>query len=217
MRYTNDSTADDAGHSNDGAAERRHSRLDITLDADTMIVVPWHDEVVDPIGHDPRSAYVELFWLNVLGPTATWLLRRMVAGLDEYPGGYELDLAETARALGLSFTPGANSPFARAMQRCVLFGAAQPLTGGLAVRRRLPPVAARHLARMPDHLRAAHAAWRHRPSDAQARRAAVLASAMRAVGDDPDVVERQLMGLGVPPTIAAELAIHPATVLAPGA
>ncbi|MSW79476.1 MAG: hypothetical protein F2828_17635, partial [Actinobacteria bacterium] len=34
----------------------------------TLMVVPWHDPVVDALGYDVRSAYVELFWLNVLGP-----------------------------------------------------------------------------------------------------------------------------------------------------
>ena len=56
-------------------------------------VTPWHDPVVDRRGHDPRSVYVEQFWLGVLGPTATWLLRRLVAGFDHQPDGYELDVA----------------------------------------------------------------------------------------------------------------------------
>ena len=60
-------------------------------------VTPWHDPVVDRRGHDPRSAYVEQFWLSVLGPTATWLIRRLVAGFDEQPDGYRLDIAATAR------------------------------------------------------------------------------------------------------------------------
>lgn len=31
-------------------------------------VRPWADTVVDRLGHDPRSAYVEAFWLGILGP-----------------------------------------------------------------------------------------------------------------------------------------------------
>jgi hypothetical protein len=174
----------------------------------TLMVVPWHDELVDAIGFDPRSSYVELYWLNVLGPTATWLFRRLVGGLDTYPHGYELDLTETAKALGLGYSPGTTNPFLRALQRCVLFGVAQEISGGIAVRRRVPPVAARHLARMPPHLRAAHAQWER--SEAATRpdqvvRARLLADAMVAAGDDDDVVERQLLGLGVPPLLAAEV------------
>jgi hypothetical protein len=41
-----------------------------------------------------------------------------------------------------------------------MFGLAHERSDGYTVRRRLPDVARRHLARMPDELQAAHAAWR---------------------------------------------------------
>lgn len=184
--------------------------LDDAVDASapTLMIVPWHDPVVDAVGFDPRSTYVELFWLNVLGPTATWLLRRLVTGLDRYPLGYELDLDETARALGLGYTPGTSNPFIRALQRCTMFGVAQSFTGGMAVRRRIPPVSARHLGRMPPHLRAAHAEWMMRPpspDDANRERARLLAEAMMAAGDEAALVERQLLAVGVPPSAAADV------------
>lgn len=171
---------------------------------DTVMVLPWHDPVVDTIGHDVRSEYVELFWLNVLGPTATWALRRLATGLDRYPLGYELDLPETASALGLSYSSGTSSTFMRALQRCVLFGASQPVPDGLAVRRRLPPVAARHLARMPPRLRDEHRAWTVRTVSADdLPRARALAELLTAGGDDPGVVERHLLAVGVAPAVAA--------------
>jgi hypothetical protein len=184
------------------------------LDPTSLVVVSWDDPVVDEIGFDVRSEYVELYWLNVLGPTSTWLLRRLVRGLERHPLGYELDLWATARALGLAYTPGTTSPFLRAFHRCILFGVAQPVHGALAVRRRLPPVTARQLARMPDELRSAHAAWssppRERAGDA---RATLLAAAMRAAGDVPDQIERQLMALGVAPAVAEAFAANSGTGL----
>ena len=36
-------------------------------------VEPWHDALIDEVGYDPRSDYVEAFWLPVLGPSTTWL------------------------------------------------------------------------------------------------------------------------------------------------
>src|SRR4051794_26631584 len=48
---------------------------------------PWADPVIDAVGHDPRSHYVEEFWLSILGPSTVWLLRRMAAGLEANPGG----------------------------------------------------------------------------------------------------------------------------------
>ena len=129
------------------------------LTTPVVVIRPWIDPVVDDDGHDPRSRYVETFWLGVLGPTATWLVRRLAAGLDRSPDGYELDLVATAKAMGLSFTEGRSSPFSKALQRCVMFGLAHPIPRGLAVRRRVPPVAHRHLRRLPDEVRAAHDDW----------------------------------------------------------
>jgi hypothetical protein len=34
-------------------------------------IEPWADPVIDHLGHDPRSAYVEHFWLPILGPLST--------------------------------------------------------------------------------------------------------------------------------------------------
>src|SRR5215212_8088923 len=80
------------------------------LTAETLQVRPWPDAVIDAVGHDPRSTYVERFWLGVLGPSTTWLLRRLAAGLEASPAGFELPLVDTARALGLG-GDGRHSPF----------------------------------------------------------------------------------------------------------
>ncbi len=189
------------------------AHIELPAEQPTLIVAPWDDPIVDAIGYEVRSEYVELFWLNVLGPTSTWLLRRLAHGLERHPLGYELDLWETAKALGLAYSPGTASPFVRAMNRCVLFGVAQPIAGGLAVRRRVPPVSARQLMRMPNVLRVAHESWL-RPVDVTdgALRARLLAEAMRRAGDEPDRIERQLLALGVQPHLAAS---HSATSHSP--
>ena len=70
---------------------------------ETLIVYPWFDPVVDASGQPMCGAYVEQFWLGVLGPTATWLARRLVGGFDHYPDGYELNLPDTAAELGVTF------------------------------------------------------------------------------------------------------------------
>ena len=59
------------------------------------------------------SSYVERFWLGTLGPTATWLVRRLAPRFDDQPDGYELDLATTAQALGLSYSRGHRTPSPR--------------------------------------------------------------------------------------------------------
>ena len=45
----------------------------------TLTIQPWPDPVIDTVGHDPRSAYVETFWLPTLGPTALLLLRHLAS------------------------------------------------------------------------------------------------------------------------------------------
>ena len=173
----------------------------------SIVVKPWVDPVVDDDGFDARSRYVETFWLSVLGPTATWLIRRLVAGLERSPEGYELDLAATAQAMGLSFSKGRTSPFAKALERCVMFGLAHPIEGGLAVRRRVPPVSYRHLRRMPDAVQAEHANWLNTcPDGEQFDRAHRLAAAMLDTGDDPLVIEHHLIALGVADAVAAQVA-----------
>jgi hypothetical protein len=185
----------------------------------TLIVLPWLDPVVDAVGHDPRSPYVEHFWLGVLGPSTTWLLRRFATGFDSCPDGYELDLTETAAALGLATTGGRHNPFGRALRRCVQFGMAQPNPHGLSVRRLLPPLSARQVARLPGRLRAVHGEWLAPPPPGGTEyRARVLARSMLEVGDEPERVERQLHLVGVPVhvgTAALRWALDALTLQAP--
>lgn len=172
-----------------------------------VIVRPWIDPVVDDDGHDPRSRYVEQFWLGVLGPTATWLVRRLAAGFEQQPDGYVLDLAATARAMGLRYAPGRASPFNRGLQRCVMFGVAHPIEGGLAVRRRIPTISLRHLRRMPDEVQAAHHRWQTTRIELdELTRAHRLATAMLGLGDDTAIIEHHLVALGVNDAVAAEAA-----------
>ena len=125
---------------------------------------PGRYPVIDTLGHDPRSWYVEQFWLPIIGPTSTWLLRRLVARLDDEPDGFELKVEDAARSLGLGTRRGRHSPLQRALGRCVDFRLARPHgPGALAVRRRLAPLPRRHLDRLPPSLQARHAEWSASP------------------------------------------------------
>jgi hypothetical protein len=170
-----------------------------------FVILPW-EEVAGEHGFDPRSPYVERFWLGTLGPSTTFLLRHLVGGLDVWPEGYELDLPATAAALGLT-SLGPQGAFARALQRLVQFGLAHPHGHGLVVRRVVPPLSARHVAKLPPHLQDEHRRWLAAGSDPRvADRARLLAHALRAAGADRRAVAVELEVLGIPRAIARQAA-----------
>lgn len=151
-----------------------------------VTIRPWVDPRVDDRGHDPRSAYVERYWLSVIGPTATWIMRRFADEFDRDPDGFIIDLAHTASTMGLSYRKGQHSPFGRSLRRCIMFDLAMPTPDGFAVRRKFPNVAQRHITRLPDDVQRAHYDW-----------------SRRTVRVDRRGLEQQLVELGVTPGAAA--------------
>lgn len=201
-------------HSSDAAADDDHAddATGVAGPHASLRVVGWPDAVIDRLGHDPRSSYVEHFWLPILGPTSTWFLRRVAAGLDASAAGITLDHEDTARSLGLGGRQGRHSPFARAVTRCVTFEVARwQGPAALAVRRKLPPLARRYVLRLPPRLQRMHEAWltahTRLPSfEDHRRRARRLAVGLRALGDGVDVMEAQLLRWGVHPALAHDAA-----------
>ena len=178
----------------------------------TVTITPWPDPVIDTLGFDPRSSYVETFWLPTLGPTSVLLLRHLAARLDREPQGFELLLADTSQALGLGARDGNSSPLVRCMARLVQFDVAcDDGRGTLAVRRHVPPVNRRHIRRLPVALQAAHAEWvqaqlSEPPLERARRRARRLALTLLEQSEDPDRVEHALRTAGFQPTVCHESA-----------
>ena len=181
--------------------------------ADTVFIRPWVDDVIDSLGFDPRSTYAETFWLGILGPSTAWLLRRMVAGLEDHPEGYEMRLAETARSLGLGERGGRHSPFLRAVTRTVQFELARPEEDGvLAIRRKVPPLNRRQLLRLPPALQSAHAEWQAQQlrvptAEELRRRGRLLALSLVELGEDLEATERQLLRWRYHPALARDAAL----------
>ena len=179
--------------------------------ADSLTIRPWPDSIIDSLGFDPRSSYVESFWLGILGPSTTWLLRHMVAGLEQSPAGFELSLGDAAYSIGLNGNRGRHSPFMRAMGRLVTFDLAQPHGATLAVRRKVPPLNRRQVARLPARLQEQHAELqeaelRRPPFDQVRRRGRQLALSLLELGEDLEAVERQLLRWRYHPALARESA-----------
>jgi len=111
-------------------------------------VVPLVDEVVEAHGFGPRSMYVEMCWLPILGPTATWLYRRLGSWVEHNPDGLQVDLTDLSVSLGLGEGLSRNSLIGRALGRLAHFGAAEWRGHQLAVRRALAPLPKRHVERL---------------------------------------------------------------------
>lgn len=195
------------------------------LASSSVEVIPWKDEVVDALGLDPRSMYVEQFWLPVIGPTCTLLLRRTAARLERHEAGFVMDVDETARALGLGTRQGRNSPFARAIVRCTTFELARWRGPGvLAVRRMMPPLARRFVLRLPVTLQEDHRRWSvaargsaPSPNFEQHRgRARRLALGLVALGEAFDRTEGRLLRWGVHPALVADAVTWARRVKLPG-
>lgn len=182
------------------------------MPVEVLAVRPWPDLVIDALGHDPRSAYVERFWLGILGPSTTWLLRLLAAGLEAEPAGFPLSVADTARAIGVGGASGRHSPFLRALGRCCQFHLAQlDNRGAFAVRRKLPPLNRRQVAHLPTPLLAEHDRWQQAQLavpvlDQQRTRARRLALSLVELGDDIDGAERELLTWRLPPPLCREAA-----------
>jgi hypothetical protein len=122
-------------------------------DRDRIPVVAW--ELPASCGVEPSSFYVETYWLPMLGPSATWALRRINAWLATAPqSGLWLPVEPLARSLGLGSAAGRNCPMRRTLARLVDFrmGEIDEDRGVLALRTVIPPLTDRQVARLPEHL-----------------------------------------------------------------
>ncbi len=176
-----------------------------------LLARPWDDPSLRRRGHDPRSAYVERFWVAILGPSAVWFLRLLAREFDELAPGQDLrlDLDSTARRLGLQHRGGRTSSFMRTIDRCAMFGLAQFADDAvLMVRRLLPPVPRRLHDRMPQELREEVGRWSRTDGRAEfsVGETRLLASCMLMFGHGLHESAERLVTLGLAPNAANEAA-----------
>ena len=178
----------------------------------TLTLTPWTDPIIDTLGHDPRSEYVERFWLPTLGPTTLLLLRRLATAFDRSPDAVTLDVAELSQSLGLGVREGPSSPLFRSVDRLIQFDLAVLMKPGhYAVRRNAPPVNRRHMHRLPLSLQREHEAWvdtqlGESPLEHARRRARRVAFALFEQREQLGQVEHTLLGIGFHPSVCRESA-----------
>jgi hypothetical protein len=178
-------------------------------------VVAWPDPTLDSSGHDPRSFYVERFWLPLLGPTSVFLLRNMAASFESQPDGFDLEFAPTATQIGLGRKNGNWSPMQRSLRRLITLGlAAARDERALMVRRFLPIVSPRFADKLTKELREEHDRWlatvAANDSDPEVSRlrwrARRIALGLIALDDDFATVEAELLAWHLHPALAWDAA-----------
>ena len=134
---------------------RGSAAIDWLATRNPLTVITWDDPVVEAAGHHVRSVYVETFWLPTLGPSATWVLRRLACWLEAATAPITVDLSDLAVELGLGGGIGRSSPIIRTLARLWQFQAAGPAGDAYAVRRFLAPLPQRLASQLPGRLAAA--------------------------------------------------------------
>ena len=178
----------------------------------TLSIAAWTDPIIDTLGHDPRSEYVERFWLPTLGPTTLLLLRRVACRLERLPDGWSVDVLELSQSLGLGNREGSSSPLMRSFDRLTQFDlACLTKPESFAIRRNVPPVNRRHLRRLPSSLQVEHEHWvddqlAESPLARVRQRARRFAFTLFEQGDEVGSVERTLLGVGFHPSVCRESA-----------
>ena len=179
------------------------------LDSEVITLIPWIDHRVDATGHDPRSSYVEQFWLGTLGPSTTLFLRHCATLLD-HADSRSVNLRETASVLGIGHEGGARSAMAKTVARACRFRAARSVgSSTLAVRLRLPQLSHRQVQRLPESAQRCHKEFvaASLSPDAMCRhqsRARRLAACLIECGDGINEAERLLACMEFHPAIVAE-------------
>ena len=180
-----------------------------------VYVSSWEDNFVDAHGHDPRSEYVERYWLPILGPASTWFLRRSAWYLEGAPSGFRFNANHWARWLGVGNSTSKNSPIARILNRCIDFGMVRPgrvergtLTS-VSVRRKMPWLTTNQVRRLPEDLADMYTGEFEPPTSnptlevMRDRSRAMAQELLGTLGNGQDAT-RELMRAGFHPSIAGD-------------
>jgi len=149
-------------------------RAEWIIGHDPLSIVGLNNPVIDSVGFDARSAYVETYWLAVLGPSAVLTLRRVADWLEDRPSGIEISLEDLARTLGLGGGTGRHATIVRTLDRLTQFDMATIAGDRYAVRSLLPRLSARYRRRLPPYLAQRHSDEFRRLASARSNAVAML-------------------------------------------
>ena len=100
-----------------------------------VTVRPWTIDRGVPL-FPTQHQYVEMLWLPVIGPSTTWLLRRLSGWALACPEGLTVVLPELTESLGLGWSSGSGSSVQRSRPTPLKVPRAASITGRSAGRGR---------------------------------------------------------------------------------
>jgi hypothetical protein len=140
------------------------------MPATRLYVTEWVDVDLDAPEYLAESGYIELFWLPILGPSATVLLWRLRNEFDFDPDGFSIELNELSQELGLGTVDSKHAPIYRALARLVQFGLVRRMEPGrLIVRLEVVPLSPDQERLLSPWLQSAHQEFVRRAERADGR------------------------------------------------
>lgn len=169
----------------------------------------WRDVNIESLGYDPRSSYVEKFWLPFLGPSTVFMIRRVTELLESEPYGFALALEDFSIMLGLGANTNKHSSVQKTLNRLLVFELARIMPSkAVSVRLKLPPLPQRYLNRLSSSMRLLHEKETKGEDEnglsSIRARARSLALTLSRLGHDRSAIERQLLSWRFHPSICFE-------------
>ncbi len=169
----------------------------------------WRDVNIESLGYDPRSSYVERFWLPFLGPSTIFMARKITELLESEPYGFAMDLEELSSMLGLGSNTSKHSSVQKTLNRLLVFELARVMPSkAVSVRLKLPPLPQRYINRLSRPMQELHVRETQDVPEntlAAARtRARSLAVTLAKLGHDRAAIEKQLISWRFHPSVCYE-------------
>jgi hypothetical protein len=128
-------------------------------DLTEFTAITWPDPVLAAVGVPVDAAYVERFWLPVLGPSSVMVLRHLAADLATRGERVRVVVDELARECGIPGTGshrGGGRPIVRTLTRLEHYGMVQPHGDVWWVRTMVGELSRHHLRGLPERLAMEH-------------------------------------------------------------
>jgi hypothetical protein len=110
----------------------------------------YRDPVVIGVGHQLHSAYVERFWLPLVGPASICMARNLLAR----PSGSAVEIDLLGGELGLR-----GSVALHTLARLERFNIVLRTERSVLIRTHLAPLTLGQFAKLPEHIRVAHSSF----------------------------------------------------------